>query len=118
MILLVDNYDSFAFNLDRYLRRLGADVIVLRNDDRDLMLAAAKSQAIVVSPGPCGPEQAGQCVGLVQQYSGVKPILGICLGHQAIVHALGGRIIRAPKPVHGQARAMRLARSPLLTGIA
>ena len=118
MLLLIDNYDSFTYNLARYLRRLLVEVRVLRNDHADLMDAARQAQAIVLSPGPCGPVQAGKCISIVQELSGVRPILGICLGHQVICHAFGGKVVRAAKPVHGQAFAMEFIQpSPLFEGI-
>ncbi|MBX3422711.1 MAG: aminodeoxychorismate/anthranilate synthase component II [Pirellulaceae bacterium] len=116
MILLIDNYDSFIYNLARYLVRLGATVSVLRNDAPDLISAAEQSQAIVISPGPCGPDQAGQCLGIVQRYSGLRPILGVCLGHQIIVQAMGGKIIRAAYPIHGRALPIEFDDSPLFSG--
>lgn len=118
MLLLIDNYDSFTYNLARYLRRLSVEVLVLRNDRVDLLETARQAQAIVLSPGPCGPLQAGLCISIVQELSGVRPILGICLGHQVICHAFGGKIVRAAKPVHGQAFAMEFAQqSRLFEGI-
>ncbi len=117
MILLIDNYDSFVFNLARYLTRLGASVRVVRHDDSQLFSLAEQSKAIVLSPGPRGPEHAGQCVAIVQQMSGKIPILGICLGHQVICYALGGRIQRAAKPIHGRALPIALGDSPLFAGI-
>jgi para-aminobenzoate synthetase component 2 len=117
MILLIDNYDSFTFNLSRYLIRLGTTVCVLRNDSADIGSAAKKCTAIVISPGPCGPEQAGQSISLVRQFNGLKPILGVCLGHQVIAHALGGRIIRATRPVHGKAYEIKMESHPLFSGI-
>lgn len=118
MLLLIDNYDSFTYNLARYLRRLSVEVRVLRNDHVDLMASARQAQAIVLSPGPCGPLQAGKCISIVQELSGIRPILGICLGHQVICHAFGGRVVRAEKPVHGQAFAMQFVKpSRLFEGI-
>jgi anthranilate synthase/aminodeoxychorismate synthase-like glutamine amidotransferase len=118
MILLIDNYDSFTYNLARYLRRLGMCVRVLRNDSLELPVVAEACEAIVISPGPCGPDQAGQSIWAVKQFSGTKPILGICLGHQAIAQAFGGRIIRARKPIHGRALPIHMLSHPLFAGIA
>lgn len=109
MLLLIDNYDSFTFNLARYFQRLTVDVVVLRNDHEDLCSTAEKASAIVISPGPCGPEQAGKSIEIVERFSGSIPILGICLGHQVICHAFGANIVRACRPIHGQAFAMDLA---------
>jgi len=117
MILLIDNYDSFVFNLARYLRRLGAEVVVLRNDSTNVACVAQQAMSIVISPGPCGPDQAGECGRLVQQFSGVIPILGICLGHQIICQAFGGRIVRASRPIHGMSLPIQLSLSPLFQGL-
>jgi|694.fasta_scaffold02014_24 anthranilate synthase component 2/para-aminobenzoate synthetase component 2 len=117
MILLIDNYDSFTHNLARYLRRLGQDVCVLRNDSADLEMAVESCQAIVISPGPCGPDRAGKTVAMIRCWSGRVPILGICLGHQAICYAFSGQIIRARRPIHGQALPIQLFSSPLFHGM-
>lgn len=103
MILLVDNYDSFVFNLARYLQRLGQAVEVVRNDRIDMeRITRGDYQAIVISPGPQAPDQAGRCLDLVRQFGEQVPMLGVCLGHQIICQAFGGRIIRAPRAVHGR----------------
>ena len=103
MILLVDNYDSFTFNLVHYLGERGADVQVWRNDDKTVdEVLAERPDAIVLSPGPCTPNEAGICLSLVEQASATTPILGVCLGHQAIGQAVGGDVIRAPAPMHGK----------------
>ncbi len=103
MLLLIDNYDSFAYNLVHYLGELGAECRVERNDalgvDQALSL---RPEAIVLSPGPCTPDEAGICVELARRAAGRLPVLGVCLGHQAIAQAFGGRVIRAPLPVHGK----------------
>jgi anthranilate synthase component II len=103
MILLIDNYDSFTFNLFHYLGGLGADVVVHRNDKitvKDVLVA--QPEAIVLSPGPCTPNEAGICLDLVKQAAASIPIFGICLGHQAIGQVFGGQVVRAPVPVHGK----------------
>ncbi len=103
MILLIDNYDSFVFNLARYLERLGQSTRVVRNTAIDV--AAVRElgpQAVVLSPGPCTPKEAGCSVDVVRELVGEVPILGVCLGHQAIAEALGGRVVRAAEPVHGR----------------
>jgi anthranilate synthase component II len=103
MIVLIDNYDSFTFNLVHYLGGLGADVVVRRNDkiSSEAVLAMAPD-AIVLSPGPCTPNEAGICLDLIGKAAGSVPMLGVCLGHQAIGQAFGGKIARAPMPVHGK----------------
>jgi anthranilate synthase component II len=103
MIILIDNYDSFAFNLAHYLGELGAEVEVHRNDKvTPGAVMAAEPDAIVLSPGPCTPNEAGICLDLIAAASSSIPILGVCLGHQAIGQAFGGRVVRAPVPVHGK----------------
>src|SRR6188508_2401384 len=108
MILLVDNYDSFTFNLVHYLGGLGADVVVHRNDkiSADAVIAAAP-EAIVLSPGPCTPDDAGICLDLIAKASASIPVLGVRLGHQAIGQAFGGKVVRAPVPVHGKLSAIQ-----------
>ena len=103
MIVLVDNYDSFAFNLVHYLGELGAEVTVHRNDKVTVQdVLAAKPEAIVLSPGPCTPDEAGICLDLIRAANGAVPILGVCLGHQAIGQAYGGKVVRARTPMHGK----------------
>jgi len=103
MVLMIDNYDSFTFNLVQYLGELGAEVEVVRNDEITLDEVAARAPArIVISPGPCTPSEAGISVPLIQRFAGTVPILGVCLGHQAIGQAFGGRIVRAARVMHGK----------------
>jgi anthranilate synthase/aminodeoxychorismate synthase-like glutamine amidotransferase len=103
MILLIDNYDSFVFNLARYFQRLGQATQVVRNTAIDVAaIRRLRPRAIVLSPGPCTPKQAGCSVDVVRQLHGELPMLGVCLGHQAIAEAFGGRVIRASEPVHGR----------------
>ena len=103
MILLIDNYDSFTYNLAQYLGQLGEKLAVRRNDEITLdEIAAAKPQRIVISPGPGIPQQAGICVDVVRRFAGKVPLLGVCLGHQAIGHAFGGRVVRAKVLMHGK----------------
>jgi len=103
MLLLIDNYDSFTYNLVHYLGELGADVLVRRNDEISVAEALGmKIDGIVLSPGPCTPNEAGICLDLIREANGRVPILGVCLGHQAIGQAYGGRIVRAPAPMHGK----------------
>jgi anthranilate synthase component 2 len=103
MLLMLDNYDSFTYNLVQYLSELGADVRVYRNDAITLdEVAALRPSQIVVSPGPCTPSEAGISVPLIQRFAGQIPILGVCLGHQAIGQAFGGRVVRAGRVMHGK----------------
>ena len=103
MILLLDNYDSFTYNLAQYLGELGCMVEVHRNDKITVdEIARRKPERIVISPGPCTPQDAGICIELVQRLAGKFPILGVCLGHQAMGEAFGGKVVRAPKLFHGK----------------
>ena len=103
MILLIDNYDSFTYNLAQFLGQMGEQLEVRRNDQITLEQIAAKIlDRIVISPGPGVPEKAGICVDLIRRFAGTVPILGVCLGHQAIGYAFGGRVIRAPEIMHGK----------------
>ncbi len=104
MLLMIDNYDSFTFNLVQYFGELGAQVKVVRNDEITLAeIAALQPDQLVLSPGPCSPAEAGICVPAIQHFIGRLPILGVCLGHQSIGAALGGRIVRARTQMHGKA---------------
>ncbi|MFM2044839.1 MAG: putative anthranilate synthase component [Pseudomonadota bacterium] len=104
MLLLIDNYDSFTWNLVHYLGELGADVVVHRNDSLTVAQALdLKPEGIVLSPGPCDPDKAGICLPLIAAAAERRiPLLGVCLGHQAIGQAFGGRVVRAPEPMHGK----------------
>ena len=117
-ILVVDNYDSFVFNLVQYLAQLGADVVVRRNDE----VSVAQSRAlgvdgILLSPGPGRPEDAGVCVELVQSFAGHTPVLGVCLGHQAIAVAYGGKVLRAPELLHGKTSLVHHNGAGVLRGL-
>ena len=108
MLLMIDNYDSFTFNLVQYFGELGEDVCVFRNDEIDVAgIGAQRPDAIVFSPGPCTPAEAGVCVDAIRAFVGTVPILGVCLGHQAIGAALGGRVVRAERLMHGKADVLR-----------
>jgi anthranilate synthase component 2 len=103
LLLLIDNYDSFTYNLFHYLGELGADVRVKRNDEISVADALGmKADAIVLSPGPCTPNEAGICLDLIRAAEGRVPILGVCLGHQSIGQVYGGKIVRAKEPMHGK----------------
>ena len=118
MILLLDNYDSFTYNLAQYLGELGCQVEVHRNDRISVeQIAQRKPERIVISPGPCTPQEAGICVELIQKLAGKIPILGVCLGHQAIGAAFGGKIIRAPKLFHGKTSQIRHDGSGVFRGL-
>lgn len=118
MIVLIDNYDSFTFNLVHYFGELGAEVSVHRNDKvTAAAVIEAAPEAIVLSPGPCTPKEAGICLALIAQAAPSIPILGVCLGHQAIGDAFGGKIVRAPVPVHGKLSDIRHGGRGLFRGI-
>jgi anthranilate synthase component 2 len=118
MIILIDNYDSFTFNLVHYLGGLGAEVVVHRNDKISAAeVLAAGPEAIVLSPGPCTPNEAGICLDLIHEAAATIPILGVCLGHQAIGQAFGGKVVRAPVPVHGKLSEMSHGGRGLFRGI-
>jgi len=118
MILVLDNYDSFVFNLARYLRELGEQVEVIRNDAIGVDDAAALHPShVVISPGPCTPAEAGIATDLVRSLGGQVPILGVCLGHQCIGAAFGGRVVRAARPMHGKISEIRHDGAGVFTGL-
>jgi anthranilate synthase component 2 len=118
MILVIDNYDSFTFNLVQYLGELGAPLTVRRNDEITVDdIGAMEPTAIVISPGPCAPAQAGISVSAIQRWGSTIPTLGVCLGHQAIGEAYGGRVIRADKVMHGKTSSIRHHANDLFAGI-
>ncbi|MGD9854865.1 MAG: aminodeoxychorismate/anthranilate synthase component II [Planctomycetaceae bacterium] len=118
MILLIDNYDSFVYNLARYFVELGCETEVLRNDARDVSaIRSRRPEAIVLSPGPCTPCESGVCLDVVRELASEFPILGVCLGHQAVAHALGANIIRAAEPMHGRTSLVRHQGSALFVDL-
>ena len=119
MLLLIDNYDSFTYNLVHYLGELGADVVVKRNDALDVQEAMAmRPEAILLSPGPCDPSQAGICLALVHAAAETKlPLMGVCLGHQSIGEAFGGKVVRCHEIVHGKMGTMHHTGKGLFSGL-
>ena len=119
MLLLIDNYDSFTYNLVHYLGELGAEVVVKRNDALDVQEAMAmRPDAIMLSPGPCDPAQAGICLALVHAAAETKmPLMGVCLGHQAIGEAFGGNVVRCHEIVHGKMGVMKHTGKGLFAGL-
>ena len=118
MLLLLDNYDSFTYNLYHYLGELGQQAVVWRNDAVSVeQVLGMRPDAIVISPGPCDPDQAGISLELVRAAAGICPILGVCLGHQAIAQAFGGRIVRADRVMHGKLSAVEHQGRGILRGL-
>ena len=118
MILMIDNYDSFTYNLVQYLGELGADVLVKRNDEITLEdIDALAPERIIVSPGPCTPTEAGISLEVIKQYAGKLPLFGVCLGHQSIGQAFGGNIIRAKEVMHGKTSMMHHTDTGVFAGL-
>jgi len=118
MLLMIDNYDSFTYNLVQYLQELGEDVRVARNDELDIdQIAALAPERIVISPGPCTPNEAGVSLALIERLGESIPILGVCLGHQSIGQAFGGRVIRAKTIMHGKTSKIRHAGRGVFAGL-
>ena len=118
MLLVIDNYDSFTYNLVQYLGELGADVLVRRNDAVGVdEIGELAPSAIVISPGPCAPHQAGVSVPVIQRWGATIPTLGVCLGHQAIGEAYGGRVVRAGRVMHGKTSMVRHDGTGLFAGL-
>jgi len=118
MLLLIDNYDSFTYNLAQYLGELGAEVRVVRNDAIDVAgIAALAPERIVISPGPCTPDQAGVSLAAIREFAGRIPLLGVCLGHQAIGEAFGGRIVHAKQLMHGKVSAVHHKNEGVFKGL-
>ena len=121
-VLMLDNYDSFTYNIVQYLGELGADVTVVRNDDMPLadlvaLVAAQGIERIVISPGPCSPAEAGIAVATIQHFAGQLPVLGVCLGHQAIGAAFGGDIVRAGQQMHGKTSVITTDQKGVFAGL-
>ena len=117
-LLMVDNYDSFTFNIVQYFGELGAEVEVFRNDEITLEgIAARQPDRLVISPGPCSPAEAGISVSAIQHFAGQLPILGVCLGHQSIGSAFGGKIVRAQELMHGKTSGITTTREGLFAGL-
>ena len=121
-LLMIDNYDSFTYNIVQYLGELGAQVTVARNDEitldeMDALLATGHMDRLVISPGPCSPTEAGISVAAIQHFAGKLPILGVCLGHQAIGAAFGGNIIRAQQLMHGKTSVMTTTQEGVFAGL-
>ena len=121
-VLMLDNYDSFTYNIVQYLGELGADVTVVRNDEMPLaalvaLVAAQGIERIVISPGPCSPDEAGIAVATIQHFAGQLPVLGVCLGHQAIGAAFGGDIVRAGQQMHGKTSVITTDQQGVFAGL-
>ena len=118
MLLMIDNYDSFTFNLVQYFCELGEEVKVVRNDEVTLdEIAAFQADRLVLSPGPCSPDEAGICVPALKRFAGQLPILGVCLGHQSIGAAMGGRIVRAKEQMHGKTSVITTDEQGVFAGL-
>lgn len=118
MLLMIDNYDSFTFNIVQYLAQLGEEVKVVRNDELGVAdIATLQPERIVVSPGPCSPEEAGISVAAIQAYAGKIPLLGVCLGHQSIGAAFGGRVVRSVSLMHGKTSPIHHDGKELFAGL-
>lgn len=118
MILMIDNYDSFTYNVVQYLAELGADVKVVRNDEIQIAdIEAMAPEKIVISPGPCTPNEAGISLATIDAFAGRIPLLGVCLGHQAIGQAFGGKVIRAPQVMHGKTSPVYHAHKGVFQGL-
>jgi anthranilate synthase component 2 len=115
---MIDNYDSFTFNLVQYFGELGQDVRVFRNDEITLQgIAELRPERLVLSPGPCSPAEAGICIEAIRHFAGKLPLLGVCLGHQAIGAALGGRVVRAQVQMHGKSSTIRTDGQGVFSGL-
>ncbi len=119
MVFVLDNYDSFTYNLVQYMGELGAEMVIRRNDELTVDdVEAMNPERILLSPGPCTPQEAGISIALIRRFAGRVPILGVCLGHQALGAAFGGRVVRAPKPMHGKTSEVAHDGRTIFSGIA
>ena len=119
MVFVLDNYDSFTYNLVQYMGELGADMVIRRNDELSVEeVEALAPERLVLSPGPCTPQEAGILLPLIQRFAGKRPILGVCLGHQAIGAAFGGDVVRAPQLMHGKTSSVEHDGKTVFAGIA
>jgi anthranilate synthase component 2 len=119
MVFVLDNYDSFTYNLVQYMGELGADMTIRRNDELTVEeVEALQPERILLSPGPCTPQEAGISIDLIRRFAGKTPILGVCLGHQAIGAAFGGDVVRAPKLMHGKTSEVQHDGKTIFSGIA
>lgn len=117
-VLMIDNYDSFTYNLVQYFSELGAQVLTFRNDEIDLAgIAAQQADRLVISPGPCSPKEAGISVAAISHFAGKLPILGVCLGHQSIGEAFGARIVRAKELMHGKTSVITTTQEGVFAGL-
>jgi len=115
MILMIDNYDSFTYNIVQYCLELGADLKVIRNDELSVEeIAKLNPEKIIISPGPATPDDAGVCLEVIEYFAGKKPIFGICLGHQSIAQVFGGKVIRAKNMMHGKTSKMKVVKDTIL----
>ena len=118
MVFVLDNYDSFTYNLVQYMGELGAEMLIRRNDELTVDEAEAlQPERILISPGPCTPQEAGISIGLIQRFAGKVPVLGVCLGHQAIGAAFGGSVVRAPRLMHGKTSEVEHDGKTIFSGI-
>ncbi|MDK2563398.1 aminodeoxychorismate/anthranilate synthase component II [Romboutsia sedimentorum] len=118
MILMIDNYDSFVYNLVQYIGELGEEVLIKRNDEISLEeITKLNPEMIFLSPGPCSPKEAGICIEIVNEFKGKKPIFGICLGHQTIGHVFGGKVLKANQPVHGKVHSIKHINEGVFKGL-
>jgi len=115
MVLMIDNYDSFTYNIVQYCKQLGANLKIIRNDEMDIeQIKALNPNKIIISPGPATPNDAGVCLDVIKEFSNTTPIFGICLGHQAIAQVFGGEVIRAPKMMHGKTSQIKVQKQNTL----